>query len=663
MPTPPPPGTFHFGDFELDVPAYELRRHGRPVKLGRQPMEVLILLVEHRRHLVSRSDIVDRLWGKEVFVDVDTGVNTAISKIRQALRDSVDTPEFVETVPGKGYRFIAPVETTPPVAAPTAPVQLPELALAPVPSVAVRPPAEPIPVSETGRPTRWSAVSKPSKHLGIALLVLVMVAGAVQLMRLTAGTTPTSVTVAVLPFVNLGTDPEREYLAAGLTDETSATLAQVDPAHLVVKGRTLRYKGTTKTAAEIGQELSVDYLVESSIRAEGSRLRVMVTLIRVRDQEHVWSQFYDREPTSLLGLQQELSGAITDQIRLRLSPDRRAGLERRQTQNAAAYDAYLRGRYQLQRRTAEGNARAIEFFNRALAIDPDYALAWSELVFAYAGGAINGDARPADVAPRARAAALNAVRANPNLSESQTARGYILWIIDWDWNAAEAALQLAVGLDPSNVNAQRLLGHVLSQLGRRSEAEAAMRRTRELDPTDALSLGLSSVVASQDRDATAALEHARHAVSLDARFWIGYAALGEAYELAGDHAPALQVLLDAGRLPGGGNSKILSLKGYVLAKMGRADAAREVLATLAAISRDRYMPPYALALVYAGLEDREPMFEALEKAYAERDVHLMYLPVNAEWDPYRTDRRFVNLLGRCGFGGARGASQASQVHS
>src|SRR6187200_2309778 len=123
MPTPPPPGTFHFGDFELDVPAYELRRHGRPVKLGRQPMEVLILLVEHRRHLVSRSDIVDRLWGKEVFVDVDTGVNTAISKIRQALRDSVDTPEFVETVPGKGYRFIAPVETTPPVAAPTAPVQ------------------------------------------------------------------------------------------------------------------------------------------------------------------------------------------------------------------------------------------------------------------------------------------------------------------------------------------------------------------------------------------------------------------------------------------------------------------------------------------------------------------------------------------------------------
>ena len=173
--------------------------------------------------------------------------------------------------------------------------------------------------------------------------------------------------LAVLPFTNLGSDPEREYLAAGLTDETSASLAQIDPAHLSVKGRTLRYKGTTKTVAEIGQELTVDYLVESSIRAEGSRLRVTVTLIRVRDQEHVWSQFYEREPTSLLGLQQELSTAIAEQIRLRLTPDRMSGLGRRQTQNADAYDAYLRGRYQVHRRTADGNARAIELFNRALA--------------------------------------------------------------------------------------------------------------------------------------------------------------------------------------------------------------------------------------------------------------------------------------------------------
>jgi TolB-like protein len=469
------------------------------------------------------------------------------------------------------------------------------------------------------------------------------------LTRLNGGDGSTNVTLAVLPFQNLGSDPERDYLAAGLTDETSASLAQIDPIHLSVKGRTLRYKGTAKSAAEIGAELAVDYLVESSIRAEGSRLRVAVALIRVRDQQHVWSQLYDREPTSLLALQQEVSTAIAEQISLRLSPDRANGISRRQTQNADAYDAYLRGRYQMHRRTAEGNKRAIELFNRALAIDPSYALAWSDLVFAYAGGMINGDARPADVGPRARAAARNAVNANPNLSESQSARGYVLWLIDWDWKGAETALRLAVDLDPSNVNAYRLLGHALSQAGRQTEADAAMRRARELDPTDALSYALSSVVASQGRQSASALEYARRAISLDSGFWIGYAGLGQAYEQAGEDALALETLTDAGRLPGGDNSKILSIKGHVLARMGRVGAAREVLTTLATIASKRYMPPYASALVYAGLGEREPMFTALEEAYAVRDVHLIYLPVSEQWDPYRGDPRFINLLARCGF--------------
>ncbi len=656
MQTPGSRETFRFGDFELDVAAYELRRLGRPVKLGRQPMDLLILLVEGRRQLVSRNEIVDRLWGKDVFVDVDTGVNTAISKIRQVLRDSPDAPAFVETVPGKGYRFIATVESVSVAAESAAGVRHPEPSLVPdkempaqqstltAPSSA---PAVPI-VAETvlaprGRPRLRSG-------FGVGFLVLSVVVGILAFTKLKGGDIDTSVSLAVLPFTNLGSDPEREYLAAGLTDETSASLAQIDPAHLSVKGRTLRYKGTTKTVAEIGQELTVDYLVESSIRAEGSRLRVTVTLIRVRDQEHVWSQNYEREPTSLLGLQQELSTAIAEQIRLRLTPDRMSGLGRRQTQNADAYDVYLRGRYQGHLRTADGNARAIELFTRALQIDPNYALAWSDLAFVYASGAINGDARPADVGPPARTAALNAVRANPDLSESQMARGYDLWMIEWDWKAAEAALRLAVDLDPSNADAQRVLGHALSQSGHQPEAEAVMRRARELDPTDALTHGLSSVIASQGRDAAAALKHARQAISLDPRLWIGYIALGQAYELAGDHNLALEALADAARLPGGGNSKIVSLRGYVLARMGRAEAARKVLAALETAAHERYVPPYAMALVHAGLGERDAMFDALEKAYSARDVHLIYLPVEAKWDPYRADPRFVDLVARCGFG-------------
>ena len=636
MQTPGSRETLRFGDFELDEAAYTLRRLGRPVKLGRQPMDLLILLVASRGQLVPRSDIVDRLWGKDVFVDVDTGVNTAISKIRQVLRDSPDAPAFLETVPGKGYRFIATVDAVPVGEA--------------EPGLIAQPPAVPAGSAHAHRGSRpqWATIVVP----GIGLLILLIGFGIVAVRTLKGGEPTTAISLAVLPFQTFGREPERDYLAAGLTDETSASLAQIDPDHLSVKGRSMPYKGTTKTVAQIGQELSVDYLVESSIRAEGSHVRVTVTLIRVKDQEHVWSQSYDREPTSLLGLQQELSTAIAQQIRLRLSPDRLSGLQRRQTQNAAAYDAYLRGRDQLHRRTADGNARAIVLITEALAIDKNYALAWSDLAFAYAAGAINGDAPPAVVGPLARDAAANAVRANGRLPEAQMALGYGLWLIDWDWTAANAALQLAVDLDPSNATASRVLGHALSQSGRQSEAETAMRRARELDPLDAVIEALSAQVAFQGRDALAARHHARQAIALDPNLWIGYIQLAQAYEGAGDHELALEAIADADQF-GGGNSKIASLRGYVLATLGRTDAAREAVRALDAASRGRYVPPYAIALIYAGLGERDAMFDYLERAFAARDVHLMYLPVDMKWDPYRSDPRFVALLARCRFTSAR----------
>ena len=632
MPLPGARAILRFGDFELDVAGCELRRRGRPVKIGRQPMDVLILLVQRHGQLVLRSDIVDRLWGTDVFVDVDTGVNTAISKIRQALRDSADAPTFVETVPGRGYRFVASVDEPPHAEAIGS--------------------EHPPPVAHAGPTTEIRAalpavlLAGSRARLLAGLGVVVAIAVAVPWVGL-VGRAPALVTLAVLPFENVGSDPAREYLAAGLTQETSASLAQVDPQRLRIKGRTSRYKGTTKTAAEIGRELSVDYLVESTIRSEAGRVRVTATLVRVSDQEHVWSESYDREPTSVLGLEQELSTAIAEQIRGHLSPNRPVtGV--RQTQNPEAYDAYLRARYLQTLRTPAGNAGAIQLYKRATTLDSHYALAWSSLAFTYVSSVINSDARPLDVWDRARDASARAVRANPNLSEAQFAAGYENWLMEWDWQRAETAFRLAIRLDPSNAAAYRTLGHALSQSGRHAEAAEAMRRTRELEPLEPMSYALSAQVAFQARDNRLAIDYARRAVLIDSELWVGYAELAQAYEQTGETDLAVVALTDAARFSGG-NSMPVSLKGYILAKTGRVAEAREVLSRLESDSRERYVPPYALALVHAGLGETDELFAWLEKAFTARDVHLIYLPVDPKWDPFRSDPRFAALLARCGF--------------
>jgi TolB-like protein/DNA-binding winged helix-turn-helix (wHTH) protein/Flp pilus assembly protein TadD len=646
-------GTFRFRDFVLDVAAYELRRNGHRVRLERQPMDLLILLVGRRGQLVSRSEIVDALWAKDVFVDVENGVNTAIRKLRQALRDAPDTPTFIETVPGKGYRFIAAVEALPDAAPSPLPPAAPPSVVVGVQTLAA--------VAETAANAASVAVPGPavggrvagrraSARLVLGALTMAALAGALLWAWKRPAESGTRVTIAVLPFDNLNGDPETDYLASGLTEDTIVSLGRIDPERVSVIGRTsmIAYRGTTKSLAEIGRELGADYLVESSLRAESSLLRITARLIRVRDQVQIWSDSFDRSPTGILGLQQEISSAIADQVRTRLSPDRQRALARRHTQNAEAYDFFLRGRHVLNQRTPEAMQRAIESFERATVADPTYSLAWANLAMAYGQSPINSDVDPRRVSGRVREAAVRAVAANPDVAEAQHALGHVDWAFEWDWPAAEAAFRRAIELDPSYSLVHLILAHLLSQTDRHAEAEPFMRRARELDPLNPLSYALSSQVSFQARDYAGALQHANRAVALDQELWIGHQMRGQALEELGDHDLALKALATAARLSGQ-NSKPISLTGYILGRSGRTAEARDLLGALEMASRQRYVPPYALALVHAGLGDADAAFAWLDRAYAARDVHLMFLTVDVKWDRYRTDPRFANLLARCGF--------------
>lgn len=455
--------------------------------------------------------------------------------------------------------------------------------------------------------------------------------------------------IGVLPFENIGAGPDRDYLADGLTEETIASLGQIDPQHFSTIGRTsvMAYKRTAKTLAEIGRELDATYLVESSLRAEGDRLRITSKLIRTRDQLQLWSASYDSEPSSMLALQRELSTAIAEQVRLTLSPERLRALGRRQTQNAAAYDLYLHGRHFWQQLSPPTTRKAVEYFTHATDLDPNYALAWSGLADCYTSAPVNGDAPPQIFWPRAREAAARALDAEPHLAEVQTSLGSLKFWLDWEWPAAEIAYRKAIELDPSYPLGHRMLGVALSHMCRHEEAQASIRRARELDPLYVMHQSLSSQIAFAARNYLAAVQFARQAIVVDPEFWIAQLHLAQVLVELGEYEPALAALNNSGKL--GVNSKVIALRGYVFARMGQSEQAQNVLVTLLAIAQERYVPPYAMAIVHAGLSQFDLALQWLERSCEAHDVHVIFLTIDPKWDPIRSDRRFSALLKRCGF--------------
>lgn len=601
-------GGYRFGDFTLDLDRAALSRGGNEVRLRPRTFEVLAYLVRNAGRLIPKQELFEAVWG-DVAVTDDSLVQCLV-EIRRALEGS---PEIVKTIRGRGYLFDAAVTRGSVPASPAAP----------------DPPASP------ARPWRLPA----------ALLLVAVLAGAAWWVSNRA---PQGVTLAVLPIRHAGT-VEAVERAEGLHEEVVAALGQIDPARLRVLSprSTLAYRGTGKSAAELGAELGADYLIDGAMHDEEHALRLTFTLVRTRDQMQVWTGAFDHDRASLPQLQTELARAVAQQIRMTLSPERDEALVRRQARNPEAYKHYLRGRALWARSNRAALAAAIDAFSQATALDPDYALAHAGLADTYSVLPITSDVPPLEVAALARASANAAVRADPLLAEAHAALGWQEFWLGWNWPAAEASLRRATELDPNYADAHRWLGHVLSNSGRHSEALAEMARARELDPSSPLLRVLSAQAAYQARDFGAAERHARQAIVIDRNFWAGYVGLAQAMAARGDLEGALAAADEAHRLSG--NVKGLVRRGYVLGRMGRHAEARDVLREVERLARVSYVPPSEISLVHAGLGDAAGVFETLERAYAVRDVNLVFLPVDPKMDPFRDDPRFRALLERCGF--------------
>jgi TolB-like protein/Flp pilus assembly protein TadD len=571
-----------FVDYELDFDNQELTRRGRSIKLERIPLTLLMLLIERRERLVTREEIANKLWGDGVFVDVDNGINTAVLKLRRVFRDSPQNPVFIKTVSARGYRFIAPVTEA----------------------------------EAQGASFRGS--SEPVRR----------------------------VTLAILPFENLSADPEQEYFSDGLTEETICHLGRINPGALGLIARTssMAYKRTSKGIGQIGRELGVSFVLESSVRREDGRVRVACQLISAADQTHLWAATFDSDATSYLAMQHELSTAIAEQVQVKLLPE--SGGFAHSPHNMDAFDLYLRGRYQWNQLTPPAIQRAIAYFEKSIALDPHYALAWSGIADCYSMLPITCDAPAREILPKALAAARRAVELDDGLAETHTSLGTVKVWMDWDWPGAEAALRRALEINPNYVQAHRYYACLLCHTGRHAEAAAEMDKARAADPLSPIMHALSGQLRAFARDYETAIRHLRDAQTINPDLWIVHAFLGRVHECEGRLEQAKAEYQRAFELSGGGNTEPIAFRARAAALLGDRAAAEEAIHTLTELSARKYVPPYNVATIHAGLGDMESAFCLLEKAYETRDVRLVFLLVDPRWDSVRRDARFLDLSSR-----------------
>ena len=616
----------HFGVFELDLRAGELRKNGAKLKLEGQPLQILALLLEHPGELVTREELKRKLWPAETFVDFEHSINVAVKRLRQALDDSADTPRFIETLPRRGYRFIYPLNGG---------------------AVDVSQPAL---LSRR----RWIAVlSLFGVAFGASILIGLNVASFRN--RWSGGAeVPSIKSLAVLPLKNLTGDKEQEYFADGVTDVLTTELAQVNSLLVPSVTSAMHYKTADKRLPEIAHELRVEALVEGTVQRPGERILLSVQLVNGATDRHLWAKSYEAEPQNVTTVLREVARDIIHATHAQVRPQEQVRLATPRTVRPEAYDAFLRARYHLASGTQHGRTRAEEYFLQAIASEPTYAEAHAGLARLYAhGGAFLAGG---DLLARARAReyARKALAVDPDNAEAYTALAFTK-MAERDWQGAEQDFQHAIELSPNYVTAHNWYAQFLAAMGRFDEALGHADRVRQLAPLQPAALAHASVPYLQSGRTAETLARVQEFFDLDPGYWFGYHLLARVYLQQGKYQEAItaiqkSILLREAKPLGGpvGPNANQGLLAYAYAKAGQRNDALKIIRQLEQQERSprpgTVGPTGALALAYTGIGDYDRALKCLETGYGFFEGGLYAINAEPEFVPLRSQPRFQKLV-------------------
>ena len=634
MPEATAPVRLRFGVFEVDLRAGELRKHGVRLRLQEQPFQVLAMLLERPGETVTREELRNRMWTAETFVDFDHGVNKAVNRIRDALGDSATSPRFVETVARRGYRFIADVTIVEGTPATRPKAKADDLRRTEGQSVA--PVAAPPP-----RVRGWHLWVTTGAGLALASILLVVWAFQSRAVQ------PTLIrSLAVLPLENLSGDNSQEYFADGMTDELIATLGQISALRVISRTSVMPYKRARKPLPQIAHELNVDAVVEGTVLRSDGQVRITAQLIEARDDRHLWSETYDGDLRDALTLQNKVAQAIAEQIRINVKPQEQATLKHARVVDPQAYEAYLKGRYFWNKRTGGDFEKAIEFFNQAVARDPNYAQAYSGLADTYAlmGDWEYGVLGPREALPRAKAAAVKALQLDDTLGEAHTSLAFYMDVFDWDLKSAETEFRRAIELNPNYATAHHWYAWHLSLSGRNIDAIAEMKKAQSLDPVSLIINADLAELLLIAHFTDESIEQSRKTIEMDVNFALAHNQLAVAYLQRGRRGDAIAELQKAVQLSSGNPTCTANLA-RAFAASGRRNEAVQLLDDLKKRSANDVSE---IAVVYAALGDNDQAMTWLEKGYEERFNPSVLL--RPGFDPLRADRRFQDLERRVGLG-------------